>query len=328
MLVNEAMKAYAAWRTSAGFATRTVHNDGTVLRRFVQVNGNLPIKKIGAAHVDAHIADLAAVGNGSGTINLHHAHLASFFRWCRQRKLMPIDSDPIAGRRYQKQPVKVHPRVPMAQFGVLLDLCHNPRDRMLVACGLYLLARGGEVVNIRVKDVDLDSSEILVHVRKTKQYDRMPISAELRSELARWLPIYSKAVGGLKPEMHLVPAQHIVGSGEWVLEPYRAILSPEKIVQRALARIGISGERLGFHTLRRSSARALHDEMVALGYDGALRRVSAWLHHSSTAMSEKYLGIDIDKAQRDKEAKDQPMFPSLASPNVIPIGEHRADQAM
>lgn len=328
MLVQEAIPAYTSWRLSAGFAARTVKNDRTVLRRFVRVNGNIALKKVGPAHVDAHIQSMADEGHGAGSINLHHAHLASFFRWCRQRKLMPVDADPIAGRRYQKKVDRPQMRVPIGQFATLLDRCHNPRDRMMIALGIYLLARASEVTNIRIKDVDLESSEILVYVRKTKQYDRMPISSELRSELNRWLPHYSEAVGGLKHDMYLVPAQKLVGGGEWLLQPYKAIQTPERIVRSALARIGVDGDRLGFHTLRRSSARALHDEMVALGYDGALRRVSAWLHHSTTTMSEKYLGIDIDKAQRDKESKDQPLFPSLADPNVIQLGGSNASQAM
>ena len=93
----------------------------------------------------------------------------------------------------------------------------------------------------------------------------------------------------------------------------------------ALNQIGITGDRFGLHVLRRSSARARFDEMVNLGYDGALRRVSAWLHHSSVTITEIYLGLELDRAQRDEETKGKVMFPSLAAENVTQISRGDRD---
>jgi hypothetical protein len=67
---------------------------------------------------------------------------------------------------------------------------------------------------------------------------------------------------------------------------------PARVVQRALKRLGVeieAGE--GFHTLRRSAARAFFDSMAAAGHDEALRMTSAFLHHSSTQVTEVYLGL-------------------------------------
>ena len=49
--------------------------------------------------------------------------------------------------------------------------------------------------------------------------------------------------------------------------------------------------------------------MVDAGsYDGILRYVSAMLHHKSTVMTERYLGLDVDVKKRNDLLKGRRMF--------------------
>jgi hypothetical protein len=82
----------------------------------------------------------------------------------------------------------------------------------------------------------------------------------------------------------------------------------------------------GCHTLRRSGARALFDDLVERGgYDGVLRHVSAMLHHKSTLMTERYLGLDVDVKKRNDLIRGKKMYRTQRdmvedSPNVTVIG--------
>ena len=319
MLLSEAIREYLAYRKSAGYSVQTVMTDGVALRRLLRVVGDKPLDKITHVMVDQVYAEMAERRLRSATVNLATAVMRTFFKWAMDRGY--TKSSPATGRRYKRREARELARVPLAQFPALLDASRTPRDRMLIALGLFTMARKNEITGIRWRDVDLDSSELLIYISKTHQYDRMPISLELRREINRWVPVYEAECGPLQPDWYLVPAVY-GGRRErkgWPLQPLRPMTNPEDSVAWAMDKIGITGEHARMHCLRRSAARARFDELTAKGYDGALRQVSAWLHHHSTAMTEHYLGLDLDRAQRDEETKDQALFPSLSDPNVIDL---------
>lgn len=330
MRLSEAVAAYKKFRIVGGFAKATINNDQATLRRLISVLGDIDTKKISAQHIDRFFesfADDPRRRYEPGTINQHHGALSGFLRWCRGRGHMRPDFDPLVGRRYQPQPQKARPRVALGDFPRLLNSAKNPRDRMLISCGLYLLGRQSEIVNIRIRDIDFQSGEIAMTIFKSKLYDRMPISQELRTEITRWFKYYEAECGPLQPEWFLCPSMGWSPSTGSMIRPSRKVSKPEEPVKYALSQVGITDRHLGIHCLRRSAARALFDEMTSRGYDGALRRVSAWLHHSSVTITEGYLGLDIDKAQRDADSKDKPLFPSLLDDNIIDLGSRRNGEA-
>lgn len=328
MRLQQALNEYLKFRTTAGYSKNTVDNDRVLAKKFLAVTGDVDTKRITPQHVDRFFEHLVSGPKryAPGTINGHHAALASFFRWCRARGHMKPDYDPFVGRRYLPQPAKAMPRVPMAKFPALLDAAKHPRDRILIACGLYLMARQSEITSIRLGDVDLQTGEIHMIIFKSKVVDSMPISQELHSEITRWLKFYQEECGPLDPSWYLVPTMKYSPYG-MIIRPTKQMKKPELPVKKALAEVGVTGKHIGMHVLRRSSARALHDEMTERGYDGALRRVSAWLHHKSVTVTETYLGMDIDRAQRDQESKFKTLFPSLAADNVIDLGSRKNGEA-
>lgn len=319
MLLTEARERYVQYRVDSGFARSTTQNDRSALDRLIRSIDVRDVRKITASHMDTFFGGLVQSGLASGTINAIQASLSAFFRWCRSRGILKPDVDPIAGRRYRPKEPKPQTRIHVSQFPVLLDGAANPRDRMLIAAGLYLLGRQSEITNIRIRDVDLNAGEILMIIKKTHQTDLMPITVELREELARWLTVYQELAGPLQPNWYLVPAVYRIPPDQFRIKPLGRITRPEDIMRRSVAPLGITEGRIGMHLLRRSSARAIFDELCKQGYDGALRRVSAWLHHSSTTITEHYLGLDLDRAQRDSDSKGKVLFPSLRAENVIQL---------
>lgn len=317
MRIAKLVDAYLQYRTQAGFARQTVNNDRSTLQKLVKAVGALDSLQVSPLHLDQFLAAEAARGLSATTLNTEQAVLSGFFRWGMDRGYINPLKNPMAGRRYRPVPRKAQVRVPIGKFPHLLDSAANPRDRMVLALGLYLLLRQSEAINLRIKDVDLDDGVVRVRVIKTHDYDEMPITAELDAELRRWFHYLQQECGPLQKDWYLVPAMRPTGFQTFSLVPNRPITKSEDIIRRSLVAIGIEGDRIGMHALRRSAARAILTELEHRGIDHALRRVSAWLHHASTRTTELYLGLDVDRAVRDKEFRGMSMYPSLANDREV-----------
>jgi integrase len=319
MKLSDASIAYIDYRYSHGTAEATISNYRSLFSRLRKAVGNPDMSQFGHAECDAWAA-LASDNLCAATFNSERSNLGAFLRWAHSRGLTPKGAElteSMPTRRVQK---KERRRVPMSSFPALLDAAPTPRDRMVVALGLFLFLRASEVVTLRIRDVDLSSGEVAVVVHKTGDVDLMPISSELDAELRRWLSHYAELCGELQGDWLLVPAKvgYRFHDSATVLTPTKPMTRISDNVKAALVGIGwdVSGAGEGVHTLRRSGARALFDTLVDAGVDGALRRVQSYLHHSSVTMTEHYIGLTQDRAVRDREAKGKPMFPSLADASV------------
>lgn len=338
----EAIDRFLFSREADGFRPNTIKSNRTDLRRAVKAVGpQVDMRKMSRQHVDEILHWSAQAGCAASSINQQHATLSAFFKWCRSVGIMRPDQNPLEGKRYRKVQKRPRRRVDLGDFPRLLDAAESshPRDRMVVALGLYLFLRKSEIVNLRVADVDLTLNVMSVKIQKTYDHDDMVIVPELREELRKWMTFYTEQCGTLQPHWYLVPAKHTGGltrdpniPGKRVrlperLYPERPITRPYDIVKRALRRMGweTDGEFEGVHTLRRSAARAAYQEAVEAGVDGALMEIKTWLHHKSVTTSEHYLGIEGDRERRNKHYSDRPLYPSLADSKVTTLRNSNAD---
>lgn len=311
---------YLHWRRANGFARQTIKNDKSAIR--------ILMAALGEEHPVATIDDRAMLsvlehaGNtrSPASVNMVQASLSAFFKWCRLRRYMSADTDPLMGIRYKRVPKKERRRLAIHEFPAFLNAAQSPRNRIACALGIYLFLRSSEVVSLRVRDVDLNAGTIGVTIHKTGDYDVMPISNELDKEIRRWFVHYQEECGPLQPEWFLVPAKTQAGWGIHRLNPEAKVSRPEEIVKFTAAAYGWEDTHWqGFHLLRASGARAWFDELNEQTIDGALKIVQAHLHHTSVVVTEKYLGLTADRAKRDRLIKGESMFPSLQDKNVIPI---------
>jgi integrase len=240
----------------------------------------------------------------------------------------------------------------------------TPHERILTAIGLFLMLRQGEIVKgLRIKDVYLDATPPYIEAtiyKTTKdeegEVDQMPVCRELERELRRWLTWYANDVmdtlGPLQGDWYLVPRRAKPtlandGSGpgggypvpreKGNCLPTLVLTRPHRLVQSTLQRHGIptrdpvTGKSYaeGLHTLRRSGARALFEELKSdESYDGAMRTVMDHLHHKSQATTEKYLGMDRDRNARNKRLGGRFMFKANEpgqSDNVVPLHKPEAE---
>ena len=317
--LSNAARGYDVWRDMQGFAKATRRNDQSALRHLERAVGDIDVDQIDNDKI-THALHKMGETCGPSSVNMHHASLSAFFRWCRMKGYISPDADPLMGIRYKKVGKRDRRRLAAHEFPLLLEAAKSPRERILIALGLYLFLRSSEAVSLRVRDLDLQSGTIGVTIFKTHDYDIMPISRELDAELRRWLLHYQEECGELHPDWYLVPAKKTITVRTFALNPTAKISRPEDFVKDTLRRYGWDDTHWqGMHCLRASGARAWFDELDANTVDGALRIVQTHLHHSSVTMTERYLGITADRAKRDRILKGESMFPSLQAANVTPI---------
>jgi len=98
-------------------------------------------------------------------------------------------------------------------------------------------------------------------------------------------------------------------------------VNKSKVIKRILENYGWTDTYWqGMHLLRASGARAWFDELNNNTVDGALRLVQTHLHHSSTQMTERYLGLSADRVRRDEMVQGSAMFPSIGKRgNVVQL---------
>lgn len=339
-LLSDSIDAYMRHRTSQNYSKGTLKVDRQVLTKFLAVCGNIYCHQITDRHVERHFEEVSKTRKAASLKN-DHGVLVRFFKWARHTGRMSVESDPMFGRRQPKAVKRERNRLHVSRFPELLSAAEarDPRDRALCALLLYTLGRDSEVTDLRVRDLDLQAGWLKVRIHKTGQEDTLPISSELDTEMRRWLTHYSVIAGPLEPWFHLVPARGVfpIRSEEGRIVRHESVYRPEKriggagrIVNPILENIGFPvtdetgkpcGE--GSHTIRRSGARALFDDLVEGGYDHSLRIVQSLLHHSSVTMTERYIGINADRRSRDDILRGKVMY-HVDTDNVVHMrgGQH------
>lgn len=315
--LSDAIDQYQGFLKARSMAHNTIRSNMYLLRRALAVWGNVNVNNLQGRHVDRLFAE---GGWNERTHNTQLQILKAFFGWCRAQGFMAANQDPAYGWRNRKVPALERARVPVEQFAELLDAAEHPRDRALIAVGLFLFVRSGEASNITIQDVDFAKNTVRVWREKTKEEDILPMCSELRAELLVYLDWYRRLHGNPQPNWFLLPARKAGGlvhdpqTGRIVaqaeeLDPTRRMRRGYQQVQSALERIGVPVKGEGGHTLRRSGARALADQLRDTGYDGALLRVASMLGHKSTKITEHYVGWSMERGQRNEALAGREMFP-------------------
>lgn len=342
--LQEAVDRYQARRKLEGKTEGVLRNEKSLFSRFVEMTGNLWMDSIQDVHVDDFMAVLSERNSPRSMAN-HFFTLSGFFRWSVETGRMK--RSPMAGMKPPVFTVTERNRLEASKFPALLDAADNPRDRILMATGLYTLGRSIECTSPKVGDVKKDLSRIRMMVAKKRGrddpgIDLKPITIEYQEELDRWFSYYSSACGKLQDDWYLIPSRthgRLVRVGrngdpsapgakvvdqEWVPTRPMSKNIPKQIVQLALETVGYptradDGTTLGegMHTLRRSGARARYDAKRWMGHDNAIRHVQQLLNHKYAFMTEHYIGINLDKIQRDEELIGDYMYPQLRTDGTV-----------
>jgi integrase len=351
-----AVNDYLTYRSRAGKADNTMRVDATLLPRFVAHLKDPTFDQLTAQHVrdffygeggimDSHTTRIKGQpvkeAVGPATHNNYRGRLKVFFAFCKANGYTEKDTHlddivplPLPRKRRQQPGPSL-----LLQ---LLDHAENRMHRAYLATAINTACRASEITNIRIGDIDFARGELFVTVIKTREEDEMPLTADLEHELRAWLIEYQEALGRpLRDDDFLFPARsgnvisknyldeatgrRVLVRSPYVWHPDRPVTRTEKIVKHSLSAVGLPTRYEGTHTLRRAVARAYFDSMSGeIGYDAALRTVSALLHHSSMATTERYLGLSSERKRRDQMLKGKPFLTAMVSDeNVVPLRRAR-----
>jgi integrase len=353
--LRSAINEYLDVRERMGKADNTLRTDRTLLPRFADHIGNPSFDDLTPEQVhdffygpgglmDVHVTRIKGQQLhepvGPGTHNHYRGRLKVFFAYCKANGLAPLDNylclvEPLAEmKRKRMQPA---PHILLS----LLDQADCAMHRAYLATAVNTACRASELQALKVGDVDFARSQVFVTVIKTREEDDMPLTADLERELRVWFEEYAALLGRpLRDDDYLFPARsgnqirthyydeklgrRVYERTPLVYHPDRPVERTEKIVKAALEKLGLPTRYEGTHTLRRAVARAYFDMLAEqVGYDAALRTVSALLHHSTMSTTERYLGLSSEAKRRDETMKGKAFLTSMVSQkNVVPL--HRA----
>lgn len=326
--LRQAAREYVEHSAAKGLAAGTVKSRQQGMAAMVRVLGDVQVWAMTGQHLDKVFS---AHAWSVGTRNMRLAIYKGFFAWCRSRAYLHRDVDPAFGWRYQHVTEQPQLHIPHQEWPKLFGACMDPVETIALATGLYLFLRGSEQRHIQLKHVHLDDGELEIYRPKVRRWDVMPICLELDGYLRQQLTWMASQVN-LEPEHYLIPtrfaprqAQGTFTAGSGPLNPSKPFCRPYSTVQGPLGRAGYPTAGQGEHTLRRSGARAYFDHLVSSGWDGALKRVQSMLGHKHAAMTERYLGLDLERSQRNQALKGHWMFPAAHHAQVIPIRKDAAD---
>lgn len=331
MLLSDAIDAFLADRRAKGYSKGSIRNEGAALRHLLADVGNIDTRRMRPQHIDIFWA--SHTGWSEGTMNRTRAHLSVFFKWAQARGYMSRSADLLAGSRNLRVPQKPRVIIPQSSFTTLLESARNPRSRIAVAIGLYLFARISETEDLRWADVNFDTKEVSVYRRKTRTIDVLPLCEELEKELLRWRLTYASIAGHeVQPSWYVIPGSSsplrygakgtkgftVVEKVQY-LPTRRANLA--KAIRLVLEEADYFQKGEGGHTLRRSGAVALYNQLTTVGHDRAIRIVQAMLGHSSIKTTEVYLRLSLDRKVRNDLIAGKPMFPVGVDAEVHDIRE-------
>jgi integrase len=329
MNLSDAIGLYLQDRRAKGAAKNTLRSHERYLRYLLADVGNINTRSLSPRHVDAFWAahpDLAP-----GSRNTARACLSAFFTWCRARGHLSRDADPLEGVKKFRVPEKPRVLIPQEEFSTFIASQRDPRRRVIAALGLYTFAGVSELKQLKWRD-DL-GTHLQVVRDKTGLVDDKPVCEELREELDRWKFAYAAHIGRpLEPLDLIIPG---VTGGTYSLAGGRTaiVYHPDRMaalggtMRDILIDSGYYQPNEGGHTLRRSGARALYDQLSSVGHDRAIRIVQAMLGHRSIANTEIYLRLSLDRKVRDDLLAGKPMFPSGGDATVIKLGRQHDGEA-
>jgi integrase len=324
--ISRASAEWAEFGRARNLAEGTVRSRSQAVKLLSNLVGDIQAESVTPRHMERVFMHYTWAPS---TRNVKLGIYKAFFTFCRARRFMTRDNDPLLGWRGETVPEVERTRVPVQEWPKLFAAAERPQERLIVACGLYLFLRASEIQQLQVKDLDFQNSLVDVYRRKTKQRDTMPISSELDGHLRQHLS-WMAGEGFTDPEHYLLVGFSKTYARDernqrWLpnttgYRPQRPATQTHRLLQAVMGRAGVAYKKgEGVHLLRRSGARAYFDQLAADGYDGALRRVQSMLGHRNAIMTEVYLGLDLDRATRNADLAGKPMFPGLASGNVAQL---------
>lgn len=261
----------------------TVGRLRTFARRFLAEefgDGPLKLSTLRAPGVTAYIQRHARDHSPAYSRHLVVA-TRSFLRYLHYTGLVEADLS-LAVPKVARWRLSTLPKhLPTEQVRRVLRHCNRKtalgrRDHAILLLLARLGLRAGEIVKLRLEDIDWDNARITV-CGKGGNWAQMPLPADAARAIAAYL----------RHGRPLCACRRLFIRGSAPLGGFRAHNAIAKIVLNALARAGVASDRKGAHLLRHSLAT----EMLRKG--ASLDEIGEVLRHRSTDTTAIYAKVDL-----------------------------------
>jgi site-specific recombinase XerD len=270
-------------RRARGVCAGTRDNYARFARAFLQaVFGDDPVEasEIGAPEVVEFVAGLTRRYRPR-TVELAASALRSFLRFLRAAGLREDrleDAVPMVPHR----PSGLVRHLDPASFEQLIASLDSSsprglRDRAMILCMARLGLRAGEVVGLRLDDLDWRNAVVRVRARKTGRGALLPLPVDVGAAVADYLQLARPDTGTRRV---FVLHRQRVGA------PISASIVA-RAVDNALRRAGLAAPVRGANLLRHSLATELLD------HGAGLREIADLFGHSSLATTGIYAAVDV-----------------------------------
>jgi integrase len=335
--VSEAKATFIRHRSASSQSRQVRYGYVSILNRFEKA-----VKDCHTGSVRAHHIEEFWYGEGglsdtcqSQTLGKYRNDMKQFLSFVYRREWNPYGPEILLDGIREKS-TKVNRnryRMTRAELRQLISAAEDPRDIALICFVACTGVRISEALGMRYRDVSLNKGELYVYLPKVKQEVTYPLASDLEAALREWFTAYSTQVGRLKPSFYLFPTMrgrtYAKGGGHTpagLYNPTNPMQQPRLVLGPIAERAGVELEPGdGWHTVRRSFARILYDDCVAMGHDAALRIVQAALNHASVQTTERYLGLNLERQQFSRIMKGQPFLTADVDPGkIVALDERRA----
>lgn len=285
------LERYLREKDNRGYSESTIQNYRKMLQFFLDFLGSGDVTKADRDEVEGYLECLRKKDSRLRlcSIKLYLRVLSIFFEWLEDNGQISKNPAKRIVREIRVEKTKRR-ALPLDDVRKLIKNASNPRDRAIIhTLGIAGLRRS-EVANLKMKDVNLEASEIFVRQGKGKKDRIVMIDSELGEALEVWL-VYRDS---MKPKTEYLFCNLHGTAG---LKSGRIYF----IVRNVAKKAGV--ENAFPHRLRHSAATFMHES----GMD--ILDIKEQLGHENISTTEGY--IDGNESKRRQEMSRMPSLNGL-----------------
>ena len=241
-----------------------------------------------SADIRVYIASLTAKSRARTTIRRHLQAIRSFYNFLLKTEVVKVNpaADITTARLNRSLPVFIDPAETEAVLEGGADYGDDfisIRDSLIMEIFYNTGIRESELINLRMKDIDLDSGELKV-LGKRNKHRIVPFGPSLVESIKSYQEARREVFGVESPEDPLL----VRADGNQL---YRSLVY--RVVHRRLSESGVHARRLSPHVLRHSFATDM------LNNGAGLNTVARLLGHESLATTQVYTHVTLSDMQHN-----------------------------